>query len=61
MTYTFALFLAIAAGISSYIATAAGPHSTATSAVPYGLGTAAAVAFFACSYVAYSAGQPKKR
>lgn len=61
MTYKQALVFAAFMGFGNYIATAAGRHATATSAVPYGLVTAAFFAFFLCAFVAYKNGQPKKR
>jgi hypothetical protein len=61
MTYVSTLVFALAIGIGSYVATAAGRHATATSAIPYALGAAAGVAFFGCAVVAYRKGQPNKR
>lgn len=61
MTYKQALIFGLFAGIAAYIATAAGRYATATSAIPYALGTAVVGALFMCALVAYKNGQPKKR
>ena len=60
-TYPQALLLAVLAGLGTYAATAAGRYATAVSAVPYGIGAALFVAFFACAAVAYKKGQPNRK
>lgn len=61
MTYKQALLFAMLMGTGSYIATAAGRHATATSAIPYGISTAVVVALFTTALVAYKKGQPNQR
>ena len=61
MTYRQVLVFAVFMGIGSYVATAAGRHATATSAIPYAVGSAVVVALFLSALVALRNGQSNRR